>query len=551
MLRRLLAALAVGLSASLPLAALAGTGDLAFNLNTTRLVYAAELFGRDEAEKRRIVAPPGAHLEVTLTVARGRGLFQDSGGIIHFQLLGDAQFDQRRVMLTDLLHDDNGTLNNDVEIQVRYGGNVGDNFVGFEIFGHRPQGAGDDLSLTGGVSAADPADRLIFRIPGLRNVGAEGVSVFVITRPTQSSGNDNDPHFQTLSPLVDGQNGNTITDDVLLEVRNRVTLTATPGTPATVNSDNLATFSAGELLPGIIDARNPEAAPLAGLVIGRLRIAIESLHLAAPVRGLDGGDFLDFSRDTRLRISLSGAFRPGDLAFLDLNDNGNLDIGEQVDGAGFPLTGNRAFPLLLRRTGARVTGQDDNTRRLIYLPLAGGTIAPGNLLLDAVLDYAAPAYGDERASTLQIIRFGVADTGFAYAIPNCTQPERGLVRVTNEEAGEVYLFVQGYAQNGANLGFFQVDASGVRGAGDMPLRPGETLVLASHDFERIFALNDGGFVPGSTCADQNTWQGRAQMVFSATGNITVLPLLLSAAGSVHDLGGYSGLSMEGNGEISK
>ena len=116
--------------------------------------------------------------------------------------------------------------------------------------------------------------------------------------------------------------------------------------------------------------------------------------------------------------------------------------------------------------------------------------------------------------------------------------------------------MSGRDQRGKNRGCVEGGADMLRGDGSVNWQPGETLTLRTEQVEELFGLNDGTYTqdrptcPGTSPADNNTWQGRAQLTFHADGDITVVPQIQNTKGSRRDIGGFTGLNL-GEGLISK
>ena len=232
-------------------------------------------------------------------------------------------------------------------------------------------------------------------------------------------------------------------------------------------------------------------------------------------------------------------------AFIDLNENGAIDAGENI-----PLS---ADGLVLSRAAASPLESNFGDTRNVYLVADGSTLlVPAEYTVSITLDFDTETFLDESAMTppTRTSFAGIAEDGFAYAIPNCSQVDRARVRITNETRDALTLFIRGVDQAGEALGddgLVEVDASMIRASGESTLAPYETLVLFTRHIEQAFGFNDGSNGLGSLCDADDTWGGRAQLSFFSSGNITVTSLIRGSDGQLRDLTGFTGLVVEDGG----
>ena len=559
-------------------------GNLAFSVGTSSLVFATEMFGGGAVEVGNFPissnisgSVPALGMRVLLQVKTDSGLSHGASGTITFRLRNNAQFGYRRITDDDLFvvpsSASGGNTDNTIRTTVLSGGNVGDNFVNFRVDTVNP-------APDGGFSLR-AEDNLVFYIPGLRNlilsnieVGAnagdvsQGVGVDVSTAPITVLGDGSVGNFQTSSPITDDEAGNDIRSDRIMFHRQRYDLSMLNPGSSTIDFSNRSSFlprdSVLEVTVMEEDAEEPRQQSSA--ILGSIGLSERTRSREHRINAMGALGFLPLRPADRVRISVAGDIKAGDIVFLDLNRNNTVDEGEELVGGSasfalekeeIPMGGMSTSPEFLDVFLTRLVETSNDVyeapavRRfnIVYVPGPATGLTPTSFVTTAVLDFRSPIYQDDTATETVSLNIGtgtLSEEGFAYAVPNCTQTERSMINITNEDIGPVSVFVQGYAQDGTELGFNEVDASEIRGSGESTIAGGETLSVQTHDLERIFGLNDGSYERGSRCAlneTVRTWAGRAQMTFISDGNITVLPLIINAEGAVDDLGTYSGLSV--------
>ena len=529
----------------------AATEDLDLRIQTARVSFAQELFGPGSEEvtfgqgiiiQDLLGAIIGRGFAATISVANNSGVSEGGIGEIEFRLTDLAQIGGRQMDANDLNFfegDDDGA---DIRITLVSGGAVGDTSV---TFGIEARDAGSDSS----GDALEGGDGFFLNIPGLRYLKADAdVQLQVYTRATTTSGSVG---FQRLDPSTDAR-----LEGSLFGVRNRVDLVADAGMAAAIDVDMRTTFETGAIdITGDGDSDDRQ-----GVLVGMLGIELDNNALGVDATGssfrLQDGYAISFTgpidsslaltgRD-RVRIVIGGEVTEGLQAFIDLDENGAIDAGENI-----PLS---ADGLVLGGTGTAVTSLLADTRN-VYLVADGSTmLVPAEYTVSFTLDFDSETFLDESIMTppTRTSFAGISEDGFAYAIPNCSQMDRARVRITNETRNELALFVRGIDQAGESLGdgLVEVDASMIRASGESTLAPYETLVLFTRHIEQAFGLNDGSNGMGSLCDADDTWGGRAQLSFFSSGNITVTSLIRGSDGYLRDLAGFTGLVVEGGGSRS-
>ena len=522
-----------------------------FAFKTAGVSFAQELFGPGSEEVtfgQGIVIEDvlgsniGRGFPATISVANDSGVSEGGIGEIEFRLTGLAQIGGRQMDANDLNFfegDDDGA---DIRITLVSGGAVGDASV---TFGIDARSAGSD----GFGDALEDGDGFLLNIPGLRYLKADSdVQLQVYTRATTTSGSVS---FQRLDPSTDPR-----LESGLFGVSNRFTLVANAGTAAAIDVDMRTTFETGATdITGDGDSDDRQ-----GVLVGMLGIDLDNEVLGVDATGSsfrlqDGyaisftapaGSSLALTGRDRVRIVVSGEAAEGSQAFIDLDENRVMDAGENI-----PLS---ADGLVLGGTGTAVESLFADTRN-VYLVADGSTmLAPAEYTVSFSLDFDSETSLDESIMTppTRTSFAGIAEDGFAYAIPNCSQMDRARVRITNETRDELTLFIRGVDQAGEVLGdgLVEVDASMIRTSGESTLAPYETLVLFTRHIEQAFGLNDGSNGMGSLCDADDTWGGRAQLSFFSSGNITVTSLIRGSDGQLRDLAGFTGLVVEGGGSRS-
>ena len=529
----------------------AATEDLDLRIQTARVSFAQELFGPGSEEvtfgqgiviQDLLGSNIGRGFPATISVANDSGVSEGGIGEIEFRLTGLAQIGGRQMDANDLNFfegDDDGA---DIRITLVSGGAVGDASV---TFGIDARDAGSDSS----GDALEGGDGFLLNIPGLRYLKADSdVQLQVYTRATTTSGSVS---FQRLDPSTDPR-----LESGLFGVSNRFTLVADAGMAAAIDVDMRTTFETGAIdITGDGDSDGRQ-----GVLVGMLGIDLDNNALGVDATGSsfrlqDGyaisftapaGSSLALTGRDRVRIVVVGEVAEGSQAFIDLDENRVMDAGENI-----PLS---AGGLVLGGTGTAVTSLLADTRN-VYLVADGSTmLAPAEYTVSFSLDFDSETSLDESIMTppTRTSFAGIAEDGFAYAIPNCSQMDRARVRITNETRDELTLFIRGVDQAGEVLGdgLVEVDASMIRTSGESTLAPYETLVLFTRHIEQAFGLNDGGNGMGSLCDADDTWGGRAQLSFFSSGNITVTSLIRGSDGQLRDLAGFTGLVVEGGGSRS-
>ena len=511
-----------GMAAGEAVDTLIASRNLAFDLTTTPVTFAEEIFGSGSDEVSL------GNVAVTLTVRPDTGVAVAGAGIIEYRLTGGAQFSSRQMDPNDLQfieYDSDGAL---INISLASGGAPGDTGVAFRVVAR-------DAGTDGNNEALEASDRFVLTIPGVRNLavlgtatGSSSESIRVEIRTSVVTSSSTGQGFQRLAPLVNGMQGNIITENRLVQVANRFDLVADGGPAATISVSERDSFESGATaitLPS-------EDAERQGVVIGTLGITVANV-----AAGVDGVDPLDLIADDRLRIAVAGEFNEGALVFVDLNQDDVVDPGEIVSfEEGLTLGGTTSGGMSLLAGTVNVYFVTDGDVGLM----------PASYTVTFTLDFGSESFQDEFRTTLptRVTFHGVVEDGFAYGIPNCTEMDRAHIRITNETSEEVTLFVSGLDNAGESLseGLVEVDASEVR-EGETTLFPFETLVLYSQYIEELFGFNDGSYGPGLQC-ETDTWNGRAQLTFFSSGNITVTPLNLNSDGQLIGWGGYNGLMAE-------
>ena len=551
----------------------AATEDLDLSLirgNSFRsflLPFAEELFGPGSEEvtfgRGIVIQDPldsviGRGFPATISVNPDSGVSEGGAGEMEFRLTDGAQIGGRQMDANDLRFFEADNDEADIRITLVSGGAVGDTSVTFSV---EARDAGSDTF----DDALEAGDAFLLIIPGLRNLRADSdvrlqLSTRVTTTTTESS-----VDFQRLDPSTNGGFG--LETRALFDVLKRFTLAADAGMAAAIDVDMRTTFETGAI--DITGDGNSDDRQ--GVLVGVLGINLR----ASNILGVDGtGLVLGFSppspgtlvdldliqtvfglfltgRD-RVRIVVGGEVAEGLQAFIDLNENGAIDAGENI-----PLS---ADGLVLGGTGTAVVpslfGLFFGNTRNVYLVADGSTLlVPAEYTVSLTLDFDSETFLDESAMTppTRTSFAGIAEDGFAYAIPNCSQVDRARVRITNETRDALTLFIRGVDQAGEALGddgLVEVDASMIRASGESTLAPYETLVLFTRHIEQAFGLNDGSNGLGSLCDADDTWGGRAQLSFFSSGNITVTSLIRGSDGQLRDLTGFTGLVVEDGGSRS-
>ena len=374
---------------------------------------------------------------------------------------------------------------------------------------------------------------------GYGGVDDRGVSVTISTRPDASVPDGDGGNFRMSAALTGvDSNGDMISSFPIarFDRRFRLVVDAPDLATAVINIDDRTMLigQAGSVVPvQITDDVNRN-----GLILAE--VAVHNVNHEA--LGNSGRNPVLFVSGDKLRISVTGDLSNGGeyRLFLDLDGNNRLDAMEE-------LAKDQTFFNygVLRRL--QTPSFNPVPRNLIYVPSGDIRLEPTSFVTTAMLDFERTHLLDSSEMTSPVsIGFGAGSAGgFAIGVPNCTQTERALIRVTNEGSDGASLFVQGYGQDGSYLGFEEVDSSLVRGSGSETISAGETLILATHDIERIFGLNSGSYTPGNLCngTEGKTWEGRAQLDFFSNKNLTIFPLLSGRDGGVVELGNVTGLSI--------
>ena len=539
LIKRLLGASLLGsfLMGSLPV--MAAVGDLEFDVTSNTVVYASELLSVDGALRADVnllarggATDPTRRMEVELLVRDDTSLGNGASGIIEFRLNHGVQFSVQQVAPTDLSWANGGAVPQDdatLAVSVMSGGMSGDSHVAFKVEAN-------------GVGSLAAGDTLTFNVNAVRSVDSRGVSVTILTRPDRAVSEGGNFRASAALTAVDN-NGNTINSFPIARFDDRFNLVVGTPDPATavINLDDrtMLVRQADSVLPVHVSddvVRN-------GLILAEVAV-----HNVSQALANNGRSLVVFVNGDRLRISVAGDLSSGGeyRLFLDINGDNRLDASEE-------LSEDRAFfdyrvLRLLQTPSFRPV-----MRNLIYVPSGDIRLEPTSFVTTAMLDFGRTHLLDSSRMTLPVsIGFGAGSAGFALGVPNCTQTERAMIRVTNEGSAGASLFVQGYGQDGSNLGFQEVDLSLVRGSGGALISGRETLILATHDIERIFGLNDGSYTLGNLCdgTENKTWEGRAQLSFFSNGNLTIFPLLSGRDGRVGELGDVTGLSI-GDSVISR
>lgn len=517
--------------------------NIGFVLNTEPVVFAEEVFGDGSATQE----VGSSSMRVTLTASENTALSEGASGLIEFHLLGGAQFGGRAVSTTDLAFTEAGNDPADPDSagdgaligwEIRAtggGGNVGDTSVTFVVIGTNAGSDANDYVIEAG-------DVITFTVPALQNLTGlteDGMNNAVRVQVNTSSaiatqGNN----FQTLRPLTDGENNSTITSDNLLTVENRFELVATSSTAA----PSISVANRVMLLDGAVDISTLRG-ERQGIVI-----ATVAINEASAAVGQDGGgtagDALALTDDDRVTFSVTGDELDGLMAFVDLNSDlrvGESEIIDLATGLSISATSMAAQFLV-----ADPSSTEENPPENVYLIADGDVLlTPSTYTVSFGLDYGLEHFADETPATGSVTTSfaNILQDGFAYAVPSCSQNERGRIRITNETASNVNVFVQGVDQTGAELGFPQVNFTVAR-EGERHMEAYETITLFTRHLERLFGMNEGQYGLGETCPPGSSWAGRAQMTFFADGNITVTPLLRGGDGQLRVLGGTTGLVVE-------
>ena len=540
LIKRLLGASLLGsfLMGSLPV--IAAVGDLEFDVSSNTAVYASEHLSADGALPayaslliQRGTTSPTRRMEVVLLVRDGTSLGNGASGIVEFRLNHGVYFSRQQVVPTDLVWVNGGAAPQDdatLVVSIASGGNVGDSHVAFKVEAN-------------GLGTLAAGDTLTFNAYAVRGIDSRGVSVTISTRPDRAVSDGG--NFRAIAALtaVDN-NGNRISSFPIARFENRFRLVVGTPDPATavINLDDrtMLVRQAGSVVPVFVT----DSVVRNGLILAE--VAVHNVNHEALSN--DGRGPVVFSDGDRLQISVAGDLSSGGeyRLFLDINGDDRLDASEELseDQAFFDY---RVLRLLQTPSFRPVM------RNLIYVPSGDIQLEPTSFVTTAMLDFNRTFLLDSSEMTFPVtIGFGAASAGFAMGVPNCTQTERAIIRVTNEGSGGAILFVQGYGQDGSNLGFEEVDLSVVRGSGGALISGGETLILATHDIERIFGLNSGSYALGNLCnrTEGKTWEGRAQLGFFSDGNLTIFSALSSGDGRVGELGDVTGLSI-GDSVISR
>ena len=367
--------------------------------------------------------------------------------------------------------------------------------------------------------------------------------------------------FQRADPSTDAD----LESQALFVVMNRFNLVADAGMAAAIDVDMRTAFETGAIditSDGDSDDRQGVLVGVLGTDLDNYAVDVDATLLVFGFSPPSPGTLVDLGltrsafglfvtgRD-RVRIVVGGEVAEGLQAFIDLNENGAMDAGENIplSADGLVLSSAAASRLQSFFVGG-------TRRNNVYLVADGSTmLAPAEYTVSLTLDFDTETFLDESTMTppTRTSFAGIAEDGFAYAIPNCSQVDRARVRITNETRDALTLFIRGVDQAGEALGddgLVEVDASMIRASGESTLAPYETLVLFTRHIEQAFGLNDGSNGLGSLCDADDTWSGRAQLSFFSSGNITVTSLIRGSDGQLRDLTGFTGLVVEDGGSRS-
>lgn len=487
-------------------------------------------------------------LRVVLTVNDGTGVLEGSEGSFTFTLTNGAQYGFRRFDSRDISFVENPDTTNGATVTFTQtgvenpGGTIGDNHVTFIL---RATEAGDTQTDN---YALQPGDRIEMVIPGLLNLSnfrapAPGamedvtrlVRVNVGSRSTTSVGT---PGFGTVTEFGgtnDSANIVAAGANVLFRVVDRFQVVAArPDTVPTIDIDERTEFEDAAVSITPFGAAADET--LQAIAIGLLSITKSTTDAV----GQDGETVLELLTGDSITITVDGDFNEGAVAFVDIDGDLAIGVGEAIalgeEGATFGGVSPLATAL-----------QADNPETVYFVTDGDAPLSPGTYTVTMQVGYAPATFLDESSTApLTTTNFAnIFEDGFAYAVPGCVHNDRIRVRMTNEGSSAISVFVQGYDDAGADLGFVEMDASMVRGSGDSTIAPNETLVVFTRHFEQIFGASGEMCDLGDEMSDRSSvWEGEAQMTFFASGNLTILPLVRGFDRELRDLGGFTGLVIE-------
>lgn len=366
-------------------------------------------------------------------------------------------------------------------------------------------------------------DALVFTIPGLWGLGIrDSASIEVSYMPED---------VDAAGPITPSTwAAQSFPARQLLSFQDRFTLSIADGTSAEVDPaiPGHRELSSGGVDITVVTHTDADDNPVTGQVTG-VRIADLSLQENEGVKGYEGTHDLPFTFDPvaphhfldRLRIRTEGGpLDPQDRVFVDFDDNKMYD-GPEVIPSEHPslLTVNNYYwlsPFLSATEPVPV----------YYLP-RHGRFREGSWSVSAELDFAWYGRADKSVSVTNPTTVTLANNlqriGTIGSVFNCAASEEVEVRLTNRHEGlGMWLFMDGYDQEGEYLGHRFADASFFRGSGAQTIAPRETLVLDQARLQGIFGFSptDEDCMDG-TADGTSTWNGLAELTFYSSGPVAI------------------------------